>query len=132
MSSPRKSNFWLIGNNNQNDSSRPSFYCFVQYKSFCCSPLNKTTKPSVYWTICSKFMKLIHKSGVSKKEVRFFINKEKIHELLNIKTIERKYEYYVRFLKTLKNQPFPKDLVVDLIGYYLRRDEFTKAESHVL
>lgn len=57
---------------------------------------------------------------------------EKIYQLLNIKQNDRKYEYYVRFLKTLKNKPFPKDLLVDLIGFYLSRDEFTKAESHAL
>lgn len=77
-------------------------------------------------------MKHIHKFGIQKKEVTSLLNKEKIHELLNIKTIDRKYEYYVRFLKTLKNQAFPRDLILDLIGYYLRKDEFTKAQSHVL
>lgn len=41
--------------------------------------------------------------------------------MLNIKPNEKKYEYYVRFMKTLKNKPFPKDLVVDLIGFYLKK-----------
>ena len=54
-------------------------------------------------------------------------NSEKIFQLLNIKKIDRKYEYYVRFLKTLKNKPFPKDLLLDLIRYYIARNEFTKA-----
>ena len=35
-------------------------------------------------------------------------------------------------MKTLKNKPFPRDLLLDLIGYYLSKDQFTKAESHVL
>lgn len=38
----------------------------------------------------------------------------------------------MRFMKTLKNKPFPKDFVLDLIGFYLKKEEFTKAESHVL
>lgn len=66
------------------------------------------------------------------KGSNILLNLEKIFELLNIKTNDRKYEYYVRFLKTLKNQAFPRDLLLDLIGFYLQRDEFTKAESHVL
>ena len=77
-------------------------------------------------------MKDTRKYGIWKKEVTCLINLEKLHALLNIKTIDRKYEYYVRFLKTLKNQPFPKDIILDLIGYYVQRKEFTKAESHVL
>lgn len=35
-------------------------------------------------------------------------------------------------MKTLKNKPFPRDLVLDLIGFYMKKEEFTMAESHVL
>jgi hypothetical protein len=61
------------------------------------------------------------------KGSNFLPDSDKIYQILNIKQIDRKYEYYVRFLKTLKNKAFPKDLLLDLIKYYMQRNDFTKA-----
>ena len=47
---------------------------------------------------------------------------ERIYRLLNIRRNDKKYQYYVKFLKTLKNKPVTKDLLIDLVQYYISKN----------